>query len=261
MNILYNTMDAISYSRMMGYSMNDYGFHQFQSYQGTELPIPTPTSCPCCHKTLANNLIPVMAINNAVKSDNEDSGEDGFAECDVISVYRCSDCNSLFAIWSHVTALKKEYSNDEPSYSCEIVAEYPFDSAVTSFSDEINNLSSDFVEIYNQTESAEHQNLHRICGMGYRKALEFLVDAYIKYKEKTDTIPERDLQKKIQNHITNDAMKTLAEKATWLGNDATHIVNKHPERDVSDMKKFIIQMVKWIDYELSVEDADTIEKR
>ena len=97
--------------------------------------------------------------------------------------------------------------------------------------------------------------------MGYRKALEFLVDAYIKYKEKTDTIPERDLQKKIQNHITNDAMKTLAEKATWLGNDATHIVNKHPERDVSDMKKFIIQMVKWIDYELSVEDADTIEKR
>lgn len=258
MEIGFHTMDAVSFSRMMGYSMNDLMFRQYQSYQGTDLPIPIPSSCPCCHKTLAHNLIPVMAINNAIKDDNNEDDE-MFGECDVLAVYRCSDCNKLFAIWSHNKANEKEYRSDEQTYTCEIIAEYPFDSAITSFSNEINDLSPDFVEIYNQAEQAEHQNLHRICGMGYRKALEHLVDAYIKHKENVTTIPERDLSKKIKNHITNDAMQTLAEKAAWLGNDATHIENKHPDRDVTDMKKFITQMVKWIDYELSVEDAKTIE--
>lgn len=260
MNSIVNfpTMDAISYSRMMACNTTNINIGMWYGYPKTELDVPRSTFCPCCHKVMADDVIPIMAVNNAKKDDNND-----FAECYVVSVYRCSSCNNLYAIWSHHTKIEKDNYNyqENNQYNCEIKSEYPFSTNKTSFSIKINNLSSDFVEIYNQAELAENNGLDLICGMGYRKSLEFLIDAFIKHSEHTDVISEKDLQKKIQNHLKDTKIKTLAEKATWLGNDATHIENKHPDRNVSDMKNFIIQIIKWIDFELSVEDAETIERR
>lgn len=254
--IRFPTMDAINYSRMMACNAMNMHVGMWHGYPQTELDVPRSTTCPCCHKVTADDLIPIMAINNAKKNDNGN-----FFECDTVSIYRCSSCNNLYAIWSkHIKEETDDYSNDS-LYDCKINAEYPFSTNVTTFSSEIQNLSPDFATTYNQSELAENQGLDLICGMGYRKSLEFLIDAFIKHSEHVDTIPERELQKKIQNHLTNTKVKTLAEKATWLGNDAAHIENKHPDRSVSDMKNFIIQIVKWIDFELSVEDAETIEKK
>lgn len=260
--ILYQTMDALSYARIRsantGYNLLG---HENFGYQATSIPIPMPTECPCCNRTMASDLIPIIAVNNLLPSDftndEEESLKDG-SECNVASIYRCTSCNSLFSIWSKHTMAAK--GKDGSKWQCERKYTFPFDSHRTKFSDEITNLSKEFVEIYNQSESAEVQNLSEICGMGYRRALEFLVDAYIKHKENLNTICEKNLQQKILNHINNDAVKTLAERATWLGNDAVHIENKHPDRTVTDLKKFIIQICKWIDFELSVEDAKTIEK-
>lgn len=253
--IEFPTIDAIDFSRMMARNAMNMNIGMWR-YSQTELNVPRSTICPCCHKVTADDLIPIMAINNANKNNDGD-----FLECDTVSVYRCSSCNSLYAIWSkHSKESTDDYSEDV-LYDCIVNAEYPFNTNVTEFSSEISNLSSDFVTIYNQSELAENQGLNTICGMGYRKSLEFLIDDFIKHSEHIDTIPERELQKKIQNHLQDTKIKILAEKATWLGNDATHIENKHPDRTVSDMKNFIMQIVKWIDFELSVEDAETIERR
>lgn len=253
--IKFPTMDAINFSRMMACNAMNMNVGMWQSYPQTELDVPRSTTCPCCHRATADDLIPIMAINNAKKND------DDFLECDTVSVYRCSSCNNLYAIWSKHSKETTDNYSDDISYDCKVSAEYPFSTNVTSFSSEVSNLSPDFVMIYNQSELAENQGLDTICGMGYRKSLEFLIDAFIKHSEHIDTIPERELQKKIQNHLCDTKIKTLAEKATWLGNDATHIENKHPDRTVSDMKNFIMQIVKWIDFELSVEDAETIERK
>ncbi len=43
------------------------------------------------------------------------------------------------------------------------------------FSDNILGLSLAFVETYMQAQRAEASELDQICGIGYRKALEFLV--------------------------------------------------------------------------------------
>lgn len=51
------------------------------------------------------------------------------------------------------------------------------------FSEIINSISPQFVLIYNQAYYAEQTNLDQICGVGYRKALEFLIKDYLISKE------------------------------------------------------------------------------
>lgn len=122
-------------------------------------------------------------------------------------------------------------------------------------------MSAEFVSVFNQTEIAEAQNLNDICGMGYRRALEFLVDAYIRKNRPAETIDANlPLSKKIRDYIDNEQIKTLAQKSAWLGNDATHIINKHPDRNIQDIKKFIKAMTTMIEAEFAYEDASTIER-
>ena len=262
--IVYPTMDALSYARLRAVNTG-YDFMGYKNfgYQATDIPVPMPTECPCCKKTMSSDLTPIIAVNNLLPFDEMDNDEEDFRvgdKCKVVSIYRCTSCNSLFTIWSEHKASADEHHRVE--WSCEIQNLYPFDTHTTVFSDEINGLSSEFVDIYNQAELAEAQTLDELCGMGYRGALEFLVDAYIRKIKPNEIInPSLELGKKINNYIDDFKIKTLAEKAAWLGNDATHIVDKHPDRDiVTDMKKFIKAMTTMIDAEFAYEDANTIQK-
>lgn len=141
--------------------------------------------------------------------------------------------------------------NSEPIFFCG-----------STFSDYISKLSPKFIEIYNQSENAEAINLNQISGMGYRKALEFLIkDFAIHFNpDKRDSIESISLMNCIKTYIDNPKIQTLAEKSAWLGNDETHYTKKHADRDVSDLKIFINACVGFIDSELAVEDANTIEK-
>lgn len=260
--IIYPTMDALSYARLRSVnSGHDFMGYKNFGYQATYIPVPMPTECPCCKKTMASDLTPIIAVNNLLPSDAIEDEDDDFragSECIVISIYRCTSCNSLFTIWSKH---KAEYNeNYELGWSCDIQNQYPFDTHVTVFSDDINCLSSEFVSIYNQAELAESQSLSELCGMGYRRALEFLVDSYIRKIKPTESIDANlKLGAKINNYIDNQRIKTLAQKSAWLGNDATHIVNKHPNRNIiADMKKFIKAMTTMIDAEFASEDAENI---
>lgn len=251
--MMYSTMNALSYERLC-FVNSGYG------YPATDIPVPMPTECPCCKKTMASDLTPIIAVNNLLPSDAIDEYDEFRAgsECTVASIYRCTSCNSLFTLWSKH---KAEYNeNHKLGWSCDIQNQYPFDTHVTAFSDEINGLSPKFVSIYNQSELAESQALDELCGMGYRRALEFLVDSYIrKIKPNKSIDANLKLGTKISNYIDDPRIKTLAQKSAWLGNDATHIVNKHPNRKiVADMKKFIKAMTTMIDAQLAYEDADNI---
>lgn len=46
-----------------------------------------------------------------------------------------------------------------------------------------------------------------------------------------------------------------------IGNDETHCVRKHEDRDISDMKQFISAVLHYIDAELTFEDALAMERR
>ena len=98
--------------------------------------------------------------------------------------------------------------------------------------------------------------------MGYRKALEFLIKDYVihLHPEETDLIKSEPLGATIQR-IDDHRIKTLAQRAAWLGNDETHYVRHHLDRDVSDMKTFIDAMLHFIASELSFEDALSISPK
>jgi len=120
------------------------------------------------------------------------------------------------------------------------------------FSEHINAISPTFSIIYNEAFSAEQQNLKEICGVGYRKALEFLIKDYAvtKYPDKKDKIEKDLLAKVIGDYVSDANIKSVAKRAVWLGNDETHYTRKWEGKDLNDLKKLIALTVHWIEMEV-----------
>lgn len=131
-----------------------------------------------------------------------------------------------------------------------------------AFTDELATLSPQFVKIYNQASAAEGSSLDEIAGIGYRKALEFLIKdfAISQNSDDADKIKNMQLSPCINEYIDNAKIKQLAIKSAWLGNDETHYVRKFEDRDINDMKKFIDALVYFISMDLIVSDAESITK-
>lgn len=124
------------------------------------------------------------------------------------------------------------------------------------FSDTIQGVSKDFVTIYNEAYAAEQMSLNDVCGVGYRKALEFLVKDYIsrgKKEEEIGAIREKKLSKCIVDYVTDVRIKEVAKRAVWLGNDETHYVRKWEGKDVHDLKGIIHLVIRWIEQEIETE--------
>ncbi len=128
-----------------------------------------------------------------------------------------------------------------------------------SFSEEINSISPNFVKIYNEAFFAEQNNLYEICGVGYRKALEFLIKDYsiMNHPEKEEDIKKIFLGKCIELYVTDDKIKAVSKRAAWLGNDETHYVRKWEGKDLSDLKKLIQLTVHWIEMEYLTKSFET----
>ena len=75
--------------------------------------------------------------------------------------------------------------------------------------------------------------------------------------DQTEAILSEPLSQTIRR-IDYAPLKVLADRCAWIGNDAVHVVSKHPERDFSDMRKFIRAMETFISAQLAYEDALTI---
>jgi hypothetical protein len=125
------------------------------------------------------------------------------------------------------------------------------------FSEIINSISPQFSAIYNQAYYAEQTHLDQICGVGYRKALEFLIKDYLMSKETNDEIKEKIknkfLNNCIQDDVQNENIKNVAKRAVWLGNDETHYIRKWVDKDVSHLKQLIELTVRWIENEVETE--------
>lgn len=125
------------------------------------------------------------------------------------------------------------------------------------FSDIINSISPSFVSIYNQAYHGEQMNLDQICGVGYRKALEFLIKDYLISRETDeqtiDNIKKKFLNNCIQENVQNDNIKNVAKRAVWLGNDETHYVRQWADKDVNNLKQLIDLTVRWIENEIETE--------
>lgn len=117
------------------------------------------------------------------------------------------------------------------------------------FSEMVCELSPNFCEIQQQSSVAEALGLDKVCGVGYRKALEFLIKDYAIEREpaKSEEIKNTFLGKCIDKHVDDVRIKDCASRATWLGNDEAHYVKIWVDKDLEDLKTLIKLTVNWIE--------------
>lgn len=129
-----------------------------------------------------------------------------------------------------------------------------------NFSNIIQKMFPSFCKIYIQSGKAENEELDQIAGMGYRKALEFLVTDYlIEYpvdgvSEDWLKNPNISLGNKISK-LPNVKIQKLAKAISFIGNDETHYSRRHPEYDVDSIKIFIRILISEIENEIEYEKA------
>lgn len=201
-----------------------------------KLEINPISECPICHFTISPNLI------GEVKGGNK-------FLCVLIE---CPNCRELITIkylieWFEVSSYKSyQYLFEEIN---------PKRAKGIAVHDNIKNISPMFIEIFNQASTAEANNLNQIVGIGYRKALEFLIKDYLKHKlpEQSGEI-EKKLLGKCIDMIENANIKRMAKGATWIGNDETHYIRKWENKDILDLKKLIDLTLIWIELELKTEE-------
>lgn len=109
------------------------------------------------------------------------------------------------------------------------------------FSEAIEEISPSFVKIYNQAAKAEANGLDEVAGVGYRKALEFLVKDYLigTYPDEEDEVRKKYLGDCIKEHLKDEALRNCAQLAAWLGNDETHYERRWIDKDIEDLKNLI----------------------
>jgi hypothetical protein len=127
------------------------------------------------------------------------------------------------------------------------------------FSDNITSTSPLFSVIYNQSFAAEQNELLEICGVGYRKALEFLIKDYsiFYHPDDKDKIKKMPLSQCIEQYTTDARVKLVAKRAVWLGNDETHYIRKWEEKSLQDLKILISLAIHWIEMEALTKTTET----
>lgn len=203
------------------------------------IEIQTPSNCPMC-----NSVTQIEPLTNwLIQKDNENT--------ELFSFYFCSKCEKFFI--GHYEVLSYETTN--------LISFSPKESYNTkNFPKLIKKLSPDFCEIYNQAYIAQQQGLTKISGIGYRKALEFLVKDYVIFLNPNESVNIKSLNLSpcISKYIESSQIKNLATAATWIGNDETHYIKKNLDYNIEDMLVFIDVMVSFINTELVISDAQKL---
>lgn len=186
----------------------------------------TSIKCPYCHKDQIPQMYAAMQSKHA--------GDD-FILCECTN----PDCQMTFNVLYNVQ--ERQFSMIKQSTQ-----------TVCEFSDTIKEISSLFCDIYNQAYAAEQIGLEQITGVGYRKALEFLIKDYLISLDPTrkDEIKNKLLGQCISSDVTEEKVKQVAKRATWLGNDETHYTRKWEDKDISHLKKLIDLCLHWIEAEI-----------
>lgn len=202
-----------------------------------EVSVQEVGECPCCHiatsPTFINGYLIASKENNICPT--------------AFIIFYCPSCYKLYVAKYHIPIGVGYINKENLVYPIEI---YPRQSKDVKFSDNIMTLSPMFVNVYRQASQAEEDSrTSGLAGLGYRKALEFLIKDYlinIKHQDK-NTIIELALGKCV-NKLDED-LQNIAKASIWLGNDETHYFRKNPEYSIEDLKLFIDCLVSDIERE------------
>lgn len=213
--------------------------HQIQIKHGNQtqqVNATLPNDCPICHTKIQPHVVAV----HVHEKDNETH-----------FVLKCNydECENFFiAYYSHKQSLSP---ND---YKHEYLK--PQEIQKREFSDNIQEISPEFISIYHEAVETELSGLQQVAGPGYRKAFEFLIKDYAKSITDVDqheNIHRQFASQVIESYIQHEKIKDMASRALWLGNDETHYLRKWKDKDITDLKKLIDLTIHWIEIERDTE--------
>lgn len=193
-----------------------------------------PDQCPVCHKSIS--------INSEILYDNDKQN----LNCQLIFQCPNKNCNSYFIGYYNIRENYLRNYRYSPQKFCPI-----------EYSDNIQKISKDFCNIYNEAENAYALNLTEICGPGYRKAFEFLIKDYAKSisdEAEATKIEQTPLARVIKDFINHQKIKSIAEITVWIGNDETHYIRKWENQDIEDLKNLINISLHFIEMEIVAEN-------
>ncbi len=210
--------------------------------QGTShgnYPIELPNYCPWCKSKISPSILSSTPFDTINKN------------FPVSLTLQCPSCNKHFLQTYKVNLSPAGYidelkiDNDKPMP--ETSFEYP---------SEIDEISKEFKNIITQSSNAEALKFDHLAGIGYRKAIEFLVKDYlINCKNKDETKISKQQLGQCISDIDDTRINNLARAASWIGNDETHYVRKHIDKDVQDLKKFLHALTALVSLEISISKA------
>lgn len=200
--------------------------------------IEIPTKCPQCKISLDINPIYARYINDENVVSN------------LFVLFFCPHCEICFIGYYHFS-YEDYYKYNKNVTLISFEPKNGIDSK--EFPKYINELSPSFCQLYNEAYTAKQNRLDGICGMGYRKALEFLVKDYAIFLNPDDKekITKAPLSRCINDYIDNRRIKKLALASAWIGNDETHYEKKQQEYKVDDLVTFIEAIVSFINSDLA----------
>lgn len=163
-------------------------------------------------------------------------------------------CNSCKYAWVDSYNYLNDYGNIYPR-NLHHYKEQP-----SEFPKEISNLSPQGVKTYTQSLQAEADGYDTLVGIGLRKSLEFIIKDFLiqKFPEKADEIKKKMLGPVIIEYIDDQILQKLAQATSWIGNDETHYVRRHTDKDLQDLKKFLNATIRYIEYQLTILDAQNL---
>jgi hypothetical protein len=131
----------------------------------------------------------------------------------------------------------------------------PVEQRKEKFSELLEGISPNFVEIYNQALVAESEGLKLVAGMGFGKALEFLIKdfAISRHPDKEDEILRAFLGPCIDKYVDDPNVKECAKRAVWLRNDESHYLRCWEGKDINDLRVLIRLTVNWLENVLLTE--------
>ena len=187
-----------------------------------------PDKCPYCHNSITPN--PIFGYLN-------------YTSLEVLMSCPNNTCNRSFIAYYH---------SDQGTTSGHYQGYTSHGNLIgQDFSKKIVEISPAFFEIYNQAYEAEQLKLTDICGVGYRKALEFLIKDYtiLNNSVNKEKIEKMLLGQVISTYVDDGKIKSVSKRAAWLGNDETHYVRRWEGKNLVDLKNLISLTVHWIEME------------
>jgi len=206
-----------------------------------QVEIGPPDECPVCHRHIEAKFLELVIYNPGFANPHE-----------LQVVFQCPShtCQSVFIAYYARLGLPGPFAFG----GCR-----PFSPQCDECSAEIKQLSPGFCEIFQQAQIADAMGLHQICGLGYRKALEFLLKDYaisVEQAQADEIKASHRLVGKgsiLNAYITDRRIQAVGERAVWLGNDEAHYDRRWEDKDVGDLKRLLAATVHWIEIALTTD--------